>query len=141
LDEILQLTSVSCAAIIALPIWHTNTNKSLLSEGRGLEGRSKVAISIIGSIVLGAFLGQFCRVFVLFPIMAVVLASELGNACYFGLGFGRSLCEFALISTSLQIGFFAIPAFYTVLKLPRRVRLQRRQPRSESGAIAAPWRH
>jgi hypothetical protein len=59
-----------------------------------------MAISIIGSIVLGAFLGQFCRVFVLLPIMAVVLASELGNACYFGLGFGHSLCEFALISTS-----------------------------------------
>jgi hypothetical protein len=86
-----------------------------------------VATSIIGSILLGACLGQFCRVFVLFPVIALVLAGEFGKAFYFGFGFWRSLFEFALISTSLQIGYVAIPAFYTVSKLSRRVRLQHRR--------------
>jgi hypothetical protein len=99
-----------------------------------------VAISIFGSILLGAFLGQFCRVFVLLPIIAVVLASEFGKAFYFGLGLGRPLCEFALMSTSLQLGYVAFPAFYTVLKLPRRVRLRRRQARADAGASIAATR-
>jgi hypothetical protein len=57
-----------------------------------------------------------------------------------GLGFWRSLFEFALISTSLQIGYVAIPAFRTLFNLPRRVRLQRRQARAESMASTASMR-
>jgi hypothetical protein len=89
-----------------------------------------VATSIIGSILLGAFLSQFCRVFVLLPVIAFVLVGEFGTAIYFGLGFWRPLFEFARISTSLQIGYVAIPAFFAILNLPRRVRLHRRQVRA-----------
>jgi hypothetical protein len=99
-----------------------------------------VATSIIGSILLGAFLSQFCRVFVLLPVSALVLAVEFGRAFYFGLGFWRSLFEFALMSTSLQIGYVAVPAFLTLFNLTRRVRLQRRQARAESMASTASMR-
>jgi hypothetical protein len=91
-----------------------------------------VATSIIGSILFGACLGQFCRFFVLLPIIALVLAGEFGKAFYFGLGFWRSLFDFALISTSLQIGYVAIPAFFVILNLPRRLRSQRRQERTDA---------
>jgi hypothetical protein len=84
-----------------------------------------VAISIVGIVLLGAFLSQFCRVFVLLPVSALVLAVEFGKAFYFGLGYWHSLFEFVLMSTSLQIGYVAVPAFCTVFNLTQRVRLQR----------------
>jgi hypothetical protein len=99
-----------------------------------------VAISIVGIILLGAFLSQFCRVFVFLPASALVLAVEFGKAFYFGLEFWRSLFEFALMSTSLQIGYVAVPAFCTLFNLPRRVRLKRRQARAESMASTASMR-
>ena len=39
-----------------------------------------MAISIIGSILLGAFLGQFYKVFILIPVIALVLAGEFGKS-------------------------------------------------------------
>jgi hypothetical protein len=89
-----------------------------------------VATLIIASILLGAFLSQFYRVFILFPVIVFVVVGEFGKAIYFGLGFWRPLFEFALISTSLQIGYVAIPAFFVILNLSRRVGLQRGQVRA-----------
>jgi hypothetical protein len=93
-----------------------------------------MAISIIGSILLGAFLGQFYKVFILVPVIALVLAGEFGKAIYFGLGLLRPLFEFALISTSLQIGYIAIPAVTTVFDLLQRTKVQRRQARASMTA-------
>jgi hypothetical protein len=100
-----------------------------------------VGISIVGSVLLGAFLGQFYKVFVLAPVIAIVLTGEFGKAIYCGLGLWRPLCEFALMTTSLQIGYVAIPFLYTVVDLLRRAKLQRRQARSEARASVAATRH
>jgi hypothetical protein len=46
----------------------------------------------------------------------------------------RPLFEFALISTSLQIGYIAIPAVSTVFDLLQRTKVQRRQARASMTA-------
>jgi hypothetical protein len=91
-----------------------------------------VGLSIVGSVLLGAFLGQVCKVFVLLPVIGVVLAGEVARAVYFGLGLARPLWEFALMTTSLQIGYVAVPLFYCVMDMLRREKIQRRQARSEA---------
>lgn len=100
-----------------------------------------MAVSIVGSILLGAFLGRFFKVFVLAPVIAIILAGEFGKAIAFHLGVWRPLCEFALMTASLQIGYVAIPILCAVLDPLRHIKLQRKETRSEASASIAATRH
>jgi hypothetical protein len=77
--------------------------------------------------MLGAFLGQFYKFFVLIPVIALIFAAEIVGATYCGCGLLRPLSHFALMATSLQIGYVAIPISYAVLDLLQSVKLLRRQ--------------
>ncbi len=81
-----------------------------------------MAISIIGAVLVGAVLARFYNVFILVPAIALVLAAVLGRAFYFQQGLLRPAVEFALIITSLQIGYVAIPISYVVMAPVRRIR-------------------
>ena len=81
-----------------------------------------MAISIIGSVLLGAILGQFFKVLVLTPAFALILAAVLGRAIYFEHGLLRPAWEFAVLITSLQIGYVVIPIFYVVMASLRRIK-------------------
>jgi hypothetical protein len=74
-----------------------------------------VAISVIGSVLVGAILGQFFKVLVLIPAFALILAAVLGRAIYFERGLLRPAWEFAVLITSLQIGYAIIPIGYVVM--------------------------
>jgi len=80
--------------------------------------------------MLGAFLGQFYKIFVLVPVIALIAAAELAGAVYCGCGLLRPLWHFALMATSLQIGYVAIPVSYAVLDLLlERIAAQSDRPR------------
>ncbi len=92
-----------------------------------------MAIAIVGSLMLGAFLGHFYKFFVLIPVIVLIFAAEFAGAVYCGCGLLRPLSHFALMATSLQIGYVAIPVCHTVFDLLRSVKLLRR----EAGASIA----
>jgi ABC-type uncharacterized transport system permease subunit len=81
-----------------------------------------VAISIIGSVLVGAIFGQFFKVLVLIPAFALILTAVLGRAIYFEHGLLRPAWEFAVLITSLQIGYVAIPISYVVMASLRRIK-------------------
>jgi ABC-type uncharacterized transport system permease subunit len=81
-----------------------------------------VAISIIGSVLVGAIFGQFFKVLVLIPAFALILTAVLGRAIYFEHGLLRPAWEFAVLITSLQIGYVAIPMSYVVMASLRRIK-------------------
>ncbi len=87
-----------------------------------------MAIAIVGSLMLGAFLAQFYKYFILVPVIALISAAELAGAVYCECGLLRPLWHFALMATSLQIGYVAIPVSYAVLDLLRSVKLLRKVP-------------
>ena len=62
-------------------------------------------ILIIGSLLLGAILARFFNVLVLAPAFALSLAMVAASFAYFGHGLLRPLLEFAVLITSLQIGY------------------------------------
>jgi hypothetical protein len=64
-----------------------------------------VIILIIGSLLLGAILGRFFNVLVLAPAFALSLAMVVASFAYFGHDLLRPLLEFAVLITSLQIGY------------------------------------
>jgi hypothetical protein len=64
-----------------------------------------VAILILGSVLLGAVLGRFFKVLVLVPACALVLAVVLVRSADGEHGLLRPLLEFAVLITSLQIGY------------------------------------
>ncbi|MFZ3326629.1 MAG: hypothetical protein WA231_12345 [Methylocella sp.] len=65
-----------------------------------------MAILILGSVVLlGAVLGRFFKVLVLVPACALVLAVVLVRSTDGEHGLLRALLEFAVLITSLQIGY------------------------------------
>jgi hypothetical protein len=64
-----------------------------------------IIILIIGSLLLGAILGRFFNVLVLAPAFALSLAMVAASFAYFGHGLLRPLLEFAVLITSLQIGY------------------------------------
>ena len=74
-----------------------------------------MAISIIGTILVGAVLGRFYKVSILFPAFALILVAVLGRAFYFHQGLLRPALEFALLVTSLQIGYVVIPISFVVM--------------------------
>ena len=64
-----------------------------------------MAILLIGSVLLGAVLGRFFKVLVLVPACAFVLAAVLVRSADVEHGLLRPLLEFAVLITSLQIGY------------------------------------
>jgi hypothetical protein len=80
-----------------------------------------LAISIIATVLIGAVLARFYNVLILFPAFALVLAAVLGRAFYFHLGLLHPAVEFALLITSLQIGYVAMPISYVVMAPLRRI--------------------
>jgi hypothetical protein len=67
--------------------------------------RGCVAILLIGSVLLGVVLGRFFKVWVLVPAGAFVLAAVLVRSTVVEHGLLRPLLEFAVLITSLQIGY------------------------------------
>jgi ABC-type uncharacterized transport system permease subunit len=74
-----------------------------------------LAISITGAILLGAVLARFYNVLILVPAFALIFASIVAQAFYLHLGVLRPAVEFALLLTSLQIGYVAIPISFVVV--------------------------
>ena len=64
-----------------------------------------MAILILGSVLLGAVLGRFFKVLVLVLACAFVLAVVLVRSADGEHGLLRPLLEFAVLITSLQIGY------------------------------------
>jgi hypothetical protein len=64
-----------------------------------------VAILLIGSVLLGAVLGRFFKVWVLVPACAFVLVAVLIRSADVEHGLLGPLLEFAVLITSLQIGY------------------------------------
>ena len=82
-------------------------------------------ILIIGSLLLGAILGRFFKVPVLAPAFALSLAMVVASSAYFGHGLLRALLEFAVLITSLQIGYVSGVLSFLIPSLS-----QRRGPRA-----------
>jgi hypothetical protein len=64
-----------------------------------------VAILLLGSVLLGAVLGRFFKVWVLVPAGAFVLAAALVRSADGEHGLLRPLLEFVVLNASLQIGY------------------------------------
>jgi hypothetical protein len=64
-----------------------------------------MATLLIGSILLGAVLGRFFKVLVLVPVCALVLAAVFVKSAGVEHGLVHPLFEFAVLITSLQIGY------------------------------------
>ena len=92
-----------------------------------------MAILLIWSVLLGAVLGRFFKDLVLVPAGAFVLAAVLLRSAAFEHGLLRPLLEFAVLITSLQIGYvsgllsFFIPNVSQRQGKPARVRPLLRQ--------------
>jgi ABC-type uncharacterized transport system permease subunit len=87
--------------------------------GFGIE--ETLTMSIIGTVLVGAVLARFYNVLILIPAFALVLAIIVGKAFYLHHGLLCSAVEFALLITSLQIGYVAIPISYIVAAQLRRI--------------------
>ena len=74
--------------------------------------RRRVAILILGSVLLGAVLGRFFKVLVLVLACAFVLAVVLVRSADGEHGLLRPLLEFAVLITSLQIGYVSGVRFW-----------------------------
>ena len=81
-----------------------------------------MAISMIGAVLLGAVLARFYNVLILVPAFALIFASIVAKAFYFHLGLQHPALEFALLITSLQIGYVAIPICFVVMAPLRRIK-------------------
>ncbi|MGH6936892.1 MAG: hypothetical protein ACRED2_12080 [Methylocella sp.] len=64
-----------------------------------------MTILLIGSVLLGVALGRFFKVLVLIPASAFVLGAVLGGSAHGEHGLLRPLLEFAVLNTTLQIGY------------------------------------
>jgi hypothetical protein len=79
-----------------------------------------VIILIIGSLLLGAILGRFFNVLVLAPAFALSLAMVVASFAYFEHGLLRALLEFAVLITSLQIGYVSGVLSFLIPSLSQR---------------------
>jgi hypothetical protein len=94
----------------------------VIAQPAGELRRHPVAISIIGTVLIGAVLARFYNVLIFIPAFALIFVAVLGRAFYFQYGLLHSAAEFALLTTSLQIGYVAIPISYAVRVVVRRIR-------------------
>jgi len=74
-----------------------------------------LAISMIGAVLLGAVLARFYNVLILVPAFALIFASIVVKSFCFHFGLLRPAVEFALLITSLQIGYAAVPISFVVM--------------------------
>jgi hypothetical protein len=88
-----------------------------------------MAILLIGSVLLGAFLGRFFKVLVLVPACALILAAVLAGSPDAEHGLLRSLFEFAVLNATLQIGYvFGLLSYYIPRESQRQGKLARARP-------------
>ncbi|MGH6835566.1 MAG: hypothetical protein ACREC9_08465 [Methylocella sp.] len=72
-----------------------------------------MAILLIGSVLLGAVLGRFFKVWILVPACALVLIAVLVRSAVVEHGLLRPLLEFAVLNATLQIGYaFGLLSFF-----------------------------
>ena len=64
-----------------------------------------MTILLIGSVLFGAVLGRFFKFLILVPTCAFVLGAVLVESTYVEHGLLRQVLEFAVLITSLQIGY------------------------------------
>jgi hypothetical protein len=79
-----------------------------------------VIILVIGGLLLGAILGRFFTVLVLVPAFALSLAMVVASSAYFGHSLLRALLEFAVLITSLQIGYVSGVFSFLIPSLSQR---------------------
>jgi hypothetical protein len=79
-----------------------------------------MAILLIWSVLLGAILGRFFKVLVLVPACALVLAAVLVRSAAVEHGLLRPLLEFAVLITSLQIGYVSSVLSFFIPSVPQR---------------------
>jgi len=94
---------------------------------------------LIGSVLLGAVLGQFFKVLVLVPAYAFVFVAILVRSAYVEHGLLRPLLEFAVLITSLQIGYvlgLCVDEIFPMVL--RRLTAQNRPVRVSNGKAYAP---
>ncbi|MGB7046383.1 MAG: hypothetical protein WBD65_16250 [Methylocella sp.] len=84
-----------------------------------------MAVLLIGSVLLGAVLGRFFKVWVLVPACAFVLAAVLVRAGAVEHGLLRALLEFAVLNATLQVGYVSGLLFHS-----RRVATPRKPARA-----------
>ena len=107
----------------------------ILETPTALLRRRGVAILILGSVLLGAVLGRFFKVLVLVPACVLVLAVVLVRSADGEHGLLRALLEFAVLITSLQIGYVVGLVSHSIPSVSeRREPRPRRQPRGRLGA-------
>ena len=78
-----------------------------------------MAILLIWSVLLGAVLGRFFKVLVLVPACAFLLAAVVVRSANGEHGLLRPLLEFAVLITSLQIGY--VSGLLSRVAAPRKI--------------------
>ncbi len=96
-----------------------------------------MAILLIGSVLLGAVLGRFFKVWVLVPACAFALGAVLVRSAGVQQGLLCPLLEFAVLITSLQIGYVSGLLFHS----QRDATLRTTRPRAPSSTPVAATRH
>jgi hypothetical protein len=79
-----------------------------------------MAILLIWSVLLGAVLGRSFKVLVLVPACAFALATVLVRSAIGEQGLLRPLLEFAVLITSLQIGYVFGLVSHSISSVPVR---------------------
>jgi hypothetical protein len=95
-----------------------------------------VALLLIGSVLLGAVLGRFFKVWVLVPACAFVLGAVLVRSANGEHVLLRPLFEFAALIISLQIGYVSGLLSFLIPSGSHR-QVQPRRPASFATSIAA----
>jgi hypothetical protein len=96
-----------------------------------------VAILAIGSVLLGTVFGRFFRVWVLVPACALTFAIVFASSAYYEHGLLNALLEFAVVATSLQIGYASGLLLCIARDSWRRLKIPHEMP----GEPSHPTRH
>lgn len=80
-----------------------------------------MALAIIASILLGAILARCFRVLILIPVSALLLLGLTATAYCSEQGFLSVAAESAILVTSMQIGYAAVPIFIVARALLRKI--------------------
>lgn len=101
-----------------------------------------MTVLIIGSVLLGAILGQFFKVLVIAPVAAAVFAALVVRTIFIGHSAETLAVDFAVSLIGLQIGYASLLFPAAVSALWRHVKKPRpaKRPRTAS-PIAATRQH
>lgn len=95
-----------------------------------------MTILFIGSVLLGALLGRFFKVWSLVPSGVMVFVIVFASTAFYGQGIGSALLECAVLGTGLQIGYGSGLVFCVIPGLRRRFETARKsQPPAASIAV------